>query len=66
MRAHQMGMETAGVILVGISARIPVSTVAVVAASVTTGHSRALKHQMRASMSAAEGLAKVDLKSHSA
>ena len=33
---------------------------------VTTGHSRALKHQMRASMSAAEGLAKVDLKSHSA
>ena len=63
--AHPMEMETAGVTLVGISATIPVWNVAVVAASVTTGHSRALKRQLRASMSAAGGLVKEDLKSHS-
>ena len=61
-----MEMEIAGVMRVGISARIPVWNVAVVAACVTTGHSRVLKRQMRASMSVADRLAKEDLKSHSA
>ena len=61
-----MEMEIAGVMRVGISARIPVSTVAVVAASVTTEHYRALKLQMCASMSVADRLVKEDLKSHSA